>query len=155
MRQEGKTIIIITHKLEEALAVSDEISVLRKGALKATLPRAEMDRDTLIRLMVGDEPLNVIEKKKHAYGSAMLEVQDLSISSRDRQLIKHVSFTVNRGEIFGLTGVGGNGQAEVVEALSGMRPVTEGKIVFDGQDVTRWDVRRRRLAGMAYVPENR
>jgi simple sugar transport system ATP-binding protein len=155
LRQEGKTIIIITHKLEEALAISDEISVLRKGALVATLPRAEMDRDKLIRMMVGDEPLNIIQKKEHSFGAPLVEVKDLCISSHERQIIKHVSFNINRGEIFGLTGVGGNGQEEVVEALSGLKPVSQGSIFFDGQDVTKWDVRQRRAAGMAYVPENR
>jgi simple sugar transport system ATP-binding protein len=155
LRNEGKTIIMITHKLEEAFSIADEISVLRKGVLVATLPRAEVDKDKLIRLMVGEEPLSVVEKAPHKFGNTWLQVKDLSVHSGGRDLVKQVSFEVHCGEIFGLTGVGGNGQAELVEALVGMRPTSEGDICFDGKSVAKWDIRKRRLAGMAYVPENR
>ncbi len=155
LRDEGKTIIMITHKLEEAFSIADEISVLRKGNLVATLPRASVTKDQLIRLMVGDEPLSVVEKAPHQFGAALLEVKNLCVRSGGRDLVKNVSFEVHRGEIFGLTGVGGNGQGELIEALVGMRPATEGDILFDGTSVVKWDIRKRRLNGMAYVPENR
>ena len=121
----------------------------------ATLPRAEVEKDHLIHLMVGEEPLSVVEKAPHKFGEPFLETKDLCVCPGGRDLVKHVSFVVHRGEIFGLTGVGGNGQAELVEALVGMRPVTKGDICFNGQSVVKWNIRKRRLNGMAYVPENR
>lgn len=155
LRQEGKTIIMITHKLEEAFAVADEISVLRKGSLVATLQRAAVDKDQLIRLMVGEESLSAVEKNPARVGEVLLEVRDLSVRAGGRDLVWRVSFEIRRGEIFGLTGVGGNGQEELVEALVGMRQAGEGDIRFNGTSVMKWDIRKRRLNGMAYVPENR
>lgn len=155
LRQDGKTIVFITHKLEEAFSIADEISVLRKGVLVATQPKVQVTQEQLIRLMVGEEPLITIQKEEHAYGKALVQVDNLSVTAGGRRVVKNVSFAIRRGEIFGLTGVGGNGQAELVEALAGMRQASEGVIRFDGKNVVNWNIRKRRLVGMAYVPENR
>ncbi|MDO9545968.1 MAG: ABC transporter ATP-binding protein [Pelolinea sp.] len=155
LRQEGKTIIMITHKLEEAFSIADEISVLRKGVLVATLPHDRVNREQLIRMMVGEEPLITLKKEDHPFGDALVQVRNLCVNNYDNRIVKNVSFEIHRGEIFGLTGVGGNGQAELVEALIGMRPASEGDIRFDGKSVVHWDIQKRRLSGMAYVPENR
>ncbi len=155
LRNEGKTIIIITHKLEEALAIADEVSVLRHGKLVSTLPRSKVSREQLIRMMVGEEPLINVEKVKHPDGDPLLQVKNLSVMVNSSEMVKNVNFDVKRGEIFGLTGVGGNGQSELIEALVGLRSGCEGEILLNGQNVTSWNIRQRRLSGMAYVPENR
>lgn len=155
LRKEGKTIIMITHKLEEALAIADEITVLRHGKLVATLPRNQVTKDELVRMMVGNEPLVSVEKDKHPFGDSLLQVNDVSVIVNGSNPVRKVTFDVKKGEIFGLTGVGGNGQAELVEAIIGMRQVSEGKIVFNGKTIERCSIRERRLQGMAYVPENR
>jgi simple sugar transport system ATP-binding protein len=155
LRKEGKTIIMITHKLEEALAIADEITVLRHGKLVATLPRNKVTKDELVRMMVGNEPLVSVEKDKHPFGDSLLQVNDVSVIVNGSNPVRKVTFDVKKGEIFGLTGVGGNGQAELVEAIIGMRQVSEGKIVFNGKTIERCSIRERRLQGMAYVPENR
>jgi general nucleoside transport system ATP-binding protein len=155
LRQEGKTIIIITHKLEEALSISNEISVLHHGKLVATLPRDQVTREQLINLMVGEEPLIKVERQDHSFGDALLQIKNISIISNGSKVVKNVSLEVKRGEIFGLTGVGGNGQAELVEGLVGLRRLDEGEIIFDNYNVSGWNIRKRRLHGYAYVPENR
>lgn len=155
LRQEGKTILMITHKMEEALSIADEISILRKGKLVATLPRDQVEREHLIRLMVGEEPLVTMQKSARDSGAPFVRVQHLDVEAGGRQAVKNVSFDIRQGEIYGLTGVGGNGQTELVEALAGMRPASRGSICFQGELVNGWDIRRRRVAGMAYVPENR
>jgi general nucleoside transport system ATP-binding protein len=155
LRKEGKTIIIITHKLDEALAIADEITVLRHGKLVASLPRTDVTKDQLVRMMVGDEPLVPVEKTSHSFGDALLQVRDLSVDVNGSKTVRDVSFEVKKGEIFGLTGVGGNGQAELVEAIIGMRPLSSGSLIFAGQSIGQKNIRQRRLSGMAYVPENR
>jgi len=105
--------------------------------------------------MVGEEPLVTVEKKEQKLGEPLVKIEDLSVVSEGSRVVKNVNFEIRRGEIFGLTGVGGNGQAELVEALVGMRTASEGNIFFNGENVVNWDIRKRRLAGMAYVPENR
>lgn len=155
LRKEGKTIIIITHKLEEALAIADEITVLRHGKHIATLPRNQVNKDQLVRMMVGEEPLVSVEKEKHAFGEPLLQVKDISVFSNGSKLVRNVNFDIKMGEIFGLTGVGGNGQAELVEAIIGFRQISEGSLVFKGKAIEHSNIRNRRLGGMAYVPENR
>ncbi len=105
--------------------------------------------------MVGDEPLVSVEKDTHNFGDPLLKVNNLSVISNGSKLVKEVSFDVKRGEIFGLTGVGGNGQAELVEAIIGIRQIHGGALIFDGKNAGHWNIRQRRLNGMAYVPENR
>ncbi len=155
LRREGKTIILITHKLDEALSVADEITVLRKGRLVVTLPRDQVNREQLVRLMIGDEPLINIERSIGSKGDLVVQVKNLSIAPSGITLVNNVNFEIHRGDIFGLTGVGGNGQAELVEALAGLRSTSQGEIIFRGEGIIGWGIRKRRLNGVAYVPEDR
>lgn len=153
---EGKTIIFITHKLGEALDAADEISVLRDGELVGTVPTAEATQEELASMMVGRDVLLEIEKPPAQRGPPVLELAGVAVEDdRGVGAVEDASFSVHAGEVFGIAGVDGNGQTELVEAITGLRPAEAGAIGFDGTEITTQSRRDRIGAGMAYVAEDR
>ena len=152
----GKTIIFITHKLGEAMTAADEITVLRDGRNVGRVAADDTTREELAELMVGREVLLDVDQPPADPGEVVLEVEDLTVTDdRGVHAVDDVSFAARAGEIFGVAGVDGNGQSELVEAITGLRTPDEGRVRFDGRDVTD-DSRRDRIdAGMSYVPEDR
>ena len=158
MREQGKTIIIITHKLSEVLAISDNVTVMRDGRVVGDLKTSETNAAELARLMVGREVLLRVDKPEGKPGAPVVAVSKLSITGRDgTKRLNDVSFEVRAGEIVGIAGVEGNGQTELIEALAGLIPGSHvsGKISFEGSDVTSANARRRKELGIAHVPEDR
>ena len=158
MREQGKTIIIITHKLSEVLAISDNVTVMRDGKVVGDVKTNETNAAELARLMVGREVLLRVEKPDAKPGAPVVKIDRLSITGRDgTKRLNDVSFEVRAGEIVGIAGVEGNGQTELIEALAGLIPGSHitGKISFQGNDVTSADARRRKELGIAHVPEDR
>src|SRR5947209_15381699 len=163
--QQGKTIIFITHKLREVLELTDNITVLRRGKNAGALVTRETNQAEIARLMVGREVLLRVNKTPSKPGPIVLHVENLHAQSdRGLEVLHGVSFDVHAGEILGIAGVEGNGQSELIEVLSGMRPVTSGQVtitpVKDGQagtprDITTMNAREVRRAGMAHIPEDR
>jgi ABC-type uncharacterized transport system ATPase subunit len=152
----GKSIIFITHKLREVLAVADRITVLRRGAVVGTTKPAAADRNKLAAMMVGREVELEVEKKPAQVGDVVLEVRDLIVADDRRQVsVDGVSLEVRAGEVLGVAGVQGNGQTELVEALTGLRPSRAGSIRILGKDVTRATPRQVTELGTAHVPEDR
>jgi len=156
LKAEGLTVIFISHKLDEVLAVADEITVMRRGTTIATVRPAEVTSRRLAELMVGSE-LPVPELSESTVtDEPVLQVENLLVRSADgRAVVEDVTLSIHRGEILGVAGVEGNGQAELVEAVMGMRPVAGGRVRLAGEDVTGWSTRRRREAGIGYIPEDR
>jgi simple sugar transport system ATP-binding protein len=158
MRAQGKTVVIITHKLAEVLAISDEVTVMRDGRVVGRVQTSETNAAELARMMVGREVLLRVEKPDAKPGSAELSVRNLSIIARgDVKRVNDISFDVHRGEILGIAGVEGNGQTELIEALAGLvNPAKlSGKIIFEDRDITREGARLRRELGIAHIPEDR
>jgi len=158
MRDQGKTIVIITHKLSEVLAISDDVTIMRDGRVVGNLKTSETNAAELARLMVGREVLLRVEKPEAKPGAAVLAIRDLTIRGRDgSKRVDNVSFAVRAGEIVGIAGVEGNGQTELIEALAGLIPGSHvsGSISFEGHDITRTDARRRKELGISHVPEDR
>lgn len=156
LKQQGKSIVFITHKLREVLEITDRIVVMRRGRVVGELPRAMADPRLLARMMVGREVLMRVEKPAAKPGEVVLRVENLWVK-RDIGTwgVRGVSFEVRAGEIFGVAGVEGNGQAELVEAITGLRRVERGKIYFLGKDVTNMTPAELYRMGMAHVPEDR
>jgi ABC-type uncharacterized transport system ATPase subunit len=153
---EGKTIIFITHKLGEAMEAADDITVLRDGEAINTVDAAGTSREELARWMVGREVVLDVEAEEGTPAETVLSVENLRVTDRDGiDRIAGVDFEVREGEIFGIAGVDGNGQSELVEAVTGLGDVAEGTIHFHGDDVTTTTRRERIEAGMAYIPEDR
>jgi simple sugar transport system ATP-binding protein len=152
MRSQGKTVVIITHKLSEVLAISDRVTVMRDGQVVGHVKTSETNAAELARLMVGREVLLRVAKSPARPGRDVLTVQNLSV-----QRVHGVSFTVRAGEIVGIAGVEGNGQTELIEALAGLLPESQvtGTISFGGRDLRTVDARQRREIGIAHVPEDR
>ena len=158
MRAQGKTIVIITHKLSEVLAISDNVTVMRDGRVVGDLKTSETDAAELARLMVGREVLLRVEKPDAKAGATVFSVRGLSLAGRDgTRRVDSISFELRTGEIVGLAGVEGNGQTELIEALAGLIPGSHlsGSIAFEGRDITRLNARERRELGIAHVPEDR
>ncbi len=158
MREQGKTVVIITHKLAEVLAISDEVTVMRDGRVVGRLQTKETSAAELARLMVGREVLLRVEKPDARPGSAELNVRDLSVMARGgTKRVDNVSFEVHKGEILGIAGVEGNGQTELIEALAGLISPSQlsGKILFGNRDITHEGARLRRELGIAHIPEDR
>ncbi|MGM0398182.1 MAG: ABC transporter ATP-binding protein [Halobacteriota archaeon] len=156
LTDQGKTIIFITHKLGEAMTAADEITVLRDGRNVGTVDAAETDRESLAEMMVGREVLLAVDKRPAAVGDVVLEVDSLSVDDeRGVEAVSDVSFSIKEGEVFGIAGVDGNGQTELVEAITGLRSPTDGSITLDDEVVTDRHRRERIEEGMAYIPEDR
>jgi len=156
LKAEGLTILFISHKLDEVLAVADAITVMRRGTTVASVSPADVTARRLAELMVGSA-LPVPELRESTVtDKVVLEVADLAVRAADgRSVLEDISFTIHAGEVLGIAGVEGNGQAELVEALMGIRTVSAGRIAVLGGDVTRASTRARRMLGMGYIPEDR
>jgi simple sugar transport system ATP-binding protein len=153
---QGKTIIFITHKLGEAMEAADEISVLRDGRKIGTVDADDTTREGLAELMVGREVLLDVDRPPAETGDVVASVSDLAVDDdRGVRAVEGVDFEVRAGEILGIAGVDGNGQSELIDAITGLRSPDRGTVRFLDDDVTD-DSRRRRIeAGMAYIPEDR
>ena len=158
MREQGKTVIIITHKLSEVLAISDEVTVMRDGKVVGGLQTKDTNAAELARLMVGREVLLRVEKSDAKVGRTQLEVRNLSvIDAGGATRVNAMSFEVRSGEIVGIAGVEGNGQTELIEALAGLIDPSRltGEIIFDGKNLNALGARVRRELGIAHIPEDR
>jgi simple sugar transport system ATP-binding protein len=157
LRAGGKTILLITHKLEEVMAVADRVTVMRGGRVVGELETARTTPSELARLMVGRDVVFDIEHTVPSIGGKILEVLDLRVASdRGYAAVDGISLTVCAGEILGIAGVDGNGQTELAEAIAGLRTPTAGRIRIDGTDVTHLSVAERlHRHGLGYVPEDR
>ena len=146
----------ITHKLPIVLAVSDRVTVLRGGKVVTTMDTDQATERSLAREMVGREVIFRIERVKVEKGKPILQVEDLSaLSDKDLLALKGVSFSISEGEIFGVAGIAGNGQQELVEVLAGLRNPQGGKVVFDEQDITFSSSLERWQMGIGYIPSDR
>jgi simple sugar transport system ATP-binding protein len=156
LRGEGKTILFITHKLREIMAITDRVSVMRRGEIVNTLDTRSTNPEQLAEMMVGRSVRLRVDKQPRAPGAPVIEVESLSASdSRGVQRVNGVSFSVCEGEIVGIAGVAGNGQTELLEVLSGIRPRTSGTFRLKGADVGSASPRQLRKRHCAHVPEDR
>ncbi len=155
LKSRGASVVFVTHKLDEALAVSDRITVLRKGRVAGSARSSEVSRRELAEMMFGREPPRA-RRRERKPGEAMLEVRELAVrGDRGELAVKGVSLEVKAGEVLGIAGVSGNGQRELAEALAGLRRPESGEVILAGRDVTRAGVGERRRLGLAYIPEER
>jgi simple sugar transport system ATP-binding protein len=153
---EGHSIIFISHKLYEVLEIADRITVIRRGEVVGSRLPAETNEDDLAALMVGREVQLAVDRGKSHPTEPVLTVDNLTVrSDRGQDAVKNVSFSVRAGEILGIAGVAGNGQDELVEAITGLRRSHGGTISLAGKNITGWDVRERREFGLGYVPGDR
>ncbi|WP_407078307.1 ABC transporter ATP-binding protein [Streptomyces sp. NPDC005435] len=160
LKAEGLTVIFISHKLGEVLSVADEITVIRRGTTVGTAEPSSTTPKQLAELMVGSELPTPETEESTVTDVPMLEVTGLHLAQKDldgveRIILGEVSLTIHKGEVLGIAGVEGNGQSELVEAIMGMRSPDAGVVVLDGKDISAAPTRRRREAGIGYVPEDR
>ena len=153
---EGRSIVFISHKLYEVLEIADRITVIRRGRVVGSRLPSETNEDDLAELMVGREVQLTVDRGLSHPAEPVLAVKNLRVrSDRAQEVVRGVSFSLQGGEILGVAGVGGNGQDELVEAITGLRRVASGSVTLDGHEITGWPVRSRREHGLGYIPGDR
>jgi simple sugar transport system ATP-binding protein len=156
MAGEGRGIVFITHKLEEVMNVADRVTVLRRGRHVATIDKRHTSEAELARLMIGRDLPRPPEPTPREPGAAVLRLEAVEADDeRGLPALSGISLEVREGEILGIAGVAGNGQRALAEVVVGLREIREGRVVFDGKDISRWGIRRRIEAGIGYCPEDR
>lgn len=170
LRESGKTVILITHKLNEIKQVADRCVILKQGELVGyasdktpgqekmayDLDVATTSTKTMANLMVGREVSFEVEKAPAKLGDVVLKVDNLTVSNQDKfEVVKNASFEVHAGEILAIAGVSGNGQVDIADAVAGTKPVKSGKVFLNGEDITALSIRDRAEKGIAYIPEDR
>ncbi len=156
LKSQGHTLIFISHKLDEVLAVSDAITVMRRGTTVASVTPAEVTARQLAELMVGTELPSPSTEESTVTDVVKLEVRDLTLTDAGgRDLLSDIDLTIHAGEVLGIAGVEGNGQLELVETIVGMRHPSAGTLWMDGKDITGWSTLERRESGVGYIPEDR
>ena len=156
LRDGGKTIILITHKLEEIKKVADRCAILRRGELIDVLDVQSTSTKEMASKMVGREVSFTLDKTPVKFRDVVLDVKDLTVTNEDKfQVVKNVSFSVHGGEIFAIAGVSGNGQVEIADAIAGLMKAHSGQILLNGKNITEYSIRKRTLEGIAYIPEDR
>ena len=156
LRDNGHTIILITHKLNEIKAIADRCAIMNRGKLVSILDVPTTSTDEMARQMVGHDVSFTTERKPAKFGEVVLRAENISVKSvTGYEAVKGASFEVHSGEVFAVAGVSGNGQNELADAIAGLMPCSSGSITLNGQDITRASVRERIEAGVAYIPEDR
>jgi ABC-type uncharacterized transport system ATPase subunit len=156
LKSQGLTVLFISHKLDEVLSVADDITVMRQGTTVASVVPHDVTARQLAELMVGSELPSPQTSESTVTDVEVLAVSGVSLAGSDgRVFLTDISFTIHKGEVLGIAGVEGNGQAELVETIMGMRTPAGGSVSLNGEDITGWSTRRRREAGVGYIPEDR
>ena len=156
MAASGKAVVLISHKMEEIVSVCSRVVILRKGKVTGEADPAKVDRCELARMMVGREVATSLERTELERGEEVLRAEDLHVvGDRGLEVVKGVSFSLYRNEIFGIAGVSGNGQKELVEAVTGLRRASGGRVFLRGRDITKESARSVSRMGVSHVPEER
>ena len=156
LKKEQKSLVFISHKLNEVMEISDRISVMRQGLHMGIVSKEETSPLDLTKKMIGREVFLHIDKTYEKAGKKILDVQDVWIpSQKESSKIRGLSLHVNEGEIVGIAGIDGNGQSELIEAITGLRPVERGHIFLDGKEITNLSPKKVREVGLAHIPEDR
>ena len=157
LKAEGKSILFISHKLAEIMAVSDRCTILRKGKYIGTVETKNTTAQELSSLMVGRNVNFHIEKKPQKLGDVVLEIDNMTVASKthNNNAVKNVSLKVRAGEIVCIAGIDGNGQTEFVHGLTGLEPLVSGTIKLEGEDISKAPIRKRNTSGMSHIPEDR
>lgn len=157
LTSEGKSILFITHKLNEIKAVADRCTVLRKGKYIGTIDVKTTSKEEMSEMMVGRKVSFVTEKKESEPGETVLKVENLVIPSKNhtKKAVKGVSFEVRRGEVVCIAGIDGNGQSELVHGITGLTPIESGTVLLNGRDISKASIRERNCCGLGHIPEDR
>lgn len=156
LKKDGKSICFISHKLNEVMQVSDRISVMQQGNYKGTVNKTDTSPNELAKMMIGREVFLDIKKEKVVTGKTILKIDNLWTSSdKESSKVRDISFEVKQGEIVGLAGIDGNGQSELIEAITGLRKVEKGSVILDDKDITNLSPKKIRKEGMTHIPEDR
>ncbi len=157
LKAEGKSILFISHKLKEIIAVADRCTVLRKGKYIGTVETKDTTAEELSRMMVGRNVSFHVEKSLAHPGEEVLRLENVSVASKvhKNNAVRNVSFSARRGEILCIAGIDGNGQTELVYGITGLEPLASGKITLCGKDITKASIRKRNTSGMSHIPEDR